>query len=72
MITAADLPDKLHKIKYEKETSTLKAYLGNYEKHLLVSTYKALNKNKEEVAKTLGIDLATLYRKLKKYGIETE
>jgi DNA-binding NtrC family response regulator len=72
MITAADLPDKLHKIKYEKETSTLKAYFGNYEKHLLVSTYKALNKNKEEVAKTLGIDLATLYRKLKKYGIETE
>lgn len=72
IITVADLPDKLQKAKYEREPSTLKAYLGNYEKHLLVSTYKALNKDKEAMAKTLGIDLATLYRKLKKHGIETE
>ena len=32
--------------------------------------YHSHNNNKEETAKVLGVDLATLYRKLKKYGIE--
>lgn len=52
------------------EGSTLKSYLGDYEKNLLTQIYTANNKNKEATAKALGIDLATLYRKLKKYGID--
>ncbi|HEX8949841.1 MAG TPA: sigma-54 dependent transcriptional regulator [Dissulfurispiraceae bacterium] len=67
-----DLPDKLKRTENEKETSTLKTYLGDYEKNLLLKTYATYHKNKEETAKALGIDLATLYRKFKKYGIEAE
>ncbi len=72
LITVADLPEKFRKGDYEKEASSLKAYLSNYERHLILATYKAHNKNKEETAKALGIDLATLYRKFKKYEIEHE
>lgn len=70
-ITPNELPDKIKVLK-EKDTSssTLKTYLNDYEKNLLLKAYNSHNKNKEETAKALGIDLATLYRKLKKYGIE--
>ncbi|MCL4536326.1 MAG: sigma-54 dependent transcriptional regulator [Nitrospirae bacterium] len=69
-ITQGNLPDKLKKTEHDIQSSTLKAYLGDYEKNLLIKLYEAHNKNKEETAKALGIDLATLYRKFKKYGIE--
>lgn len=75
-ITPKDLPDKVKNTGLEKEppgaSSSLKTYLGDYEKNLLMKIYNAHNKDKEETAKALGIDLATLYRKFKKYGIETE
>lgn len=71
-ITSDVLPDKIKIVKEEAEmpSSTLKAYLSDYEKNLLIRLYESHNKNKEETAKALGIDLATLYRKFKKYGIE--
>ncbi|MBI4684535.1 MAG: sigma-54-dependent Fis family transcriptional regulator [Nitrospirae bacterium] len=73
-LTMDDLPDKLkkelqHRGSYDA-SSTLKTYIGDYEKNLLLKIYESRNKNKEETAKSLGIDLATLYRKFKKYGIE--
>jgi transcriptional regulator with PAS, ATPase and Fis domain len=71
-LTAADLPEKMRKEETGKELPPLKAYLGDYEKNLLSQTYTIHNKNKEETARALGIDLATLYRKFKKYGIESE
>lgn len=71
-ITLQELPDKLKKEEQEREYSTLKVYLSDYEKNLLLKMYTVHNKNKEETAKALGIDLATLYRKFKRYGIETE
>ena len=75
-ITPKDLPDKIKNTDLEKEpsgaSSSLKTYLGDYEKNLLMKIYNAHNKDKEKTAKALGIDLATLYRKFKKYGIETE
>lgn len=71
MITIDNLPDKLKPEELElKESTTLKAHLSDYEKRLLYNTYIASNKNKEETAAALGIDLATLYRKFKKYKIE--
>lgn len=70
IIKISDLPDKLKKSETPKETSPLKIYLDDYERKLLISTYTSHKKNKEETAKALGIDLATLYRKLKKYKIE--
>ena len=73
-ITPDYLPDKLKKSGGEQDTvevtSTLKTYISDYEKTLLFKIYEAHNKNKEETAKSLGIDLATLYRKFKKHGIE--
>ena len=72
ILTAADFPEKFQKEESGKEVPRLKAYLGDYEKGLLLQIYNSHNKNKEETAKNLGIDLATLYRKFKKYGIESE
>ncbi|MEW6739774.1 MAG: sigma-54 dependent transcriptional regulator [Nitrospirota bacterium] len=69
-IIPENLPDKLKKVEHEAQPSTLKTYLGDYEKNLILRLYNAHNRNKEETAMALGIDLATLYRKLKKYGIE--
>jgi DNA-binding NtrC family response regulator len=70
-ITLDNLPDKLRqKTEHVQETSPLKVYLGDYEKGLLIKTYHSHNRNKEETARALGIDLATLYRKFKKFGIE--
>ncbi|TAN44698.1 MAG: sigma-54-dependent Fis family transcriptional regulator [Nitrospirae bacterium] len=71
-ISVQDLPEKLRKTESSIETSTLKAYINDYEKNLLLKIYASHNKNKEETAKALGIDLATLYRKLKKHGIDAE
>ena len=72
ILTVADFPEKFQKEESGKEVPRLKAYLGDYEKGLLLQIYNSHNKNKEETAKSLGIDLATLYRKFKKYGIESE
>ena len=72
ILRAADFPEKFQKEESGKEVPRLKAYLGDYEKGLLLQIYNSHNKNKEETAKSLGIDLATLYRKFKKYGIESE
>ncbi len=70
-ITVDNLPEKIkQKSEQSVETSPLKVYLGDYEKSLLMKVYQNHNKNKEETAKALGIDLATLYRKFKKFGIE--
>ncbi|PIP71329.1 MAG: hypothetical protein COW90_00615, partial [Nitrospirae bacterium CG22_combo_CG10-13_8_21_14_all_44_11] len=73
-ITVKDLPDKINKTDNGDEkpgtSSTLKLHLSDYEKKLILQTYKLHTKDKEETAKALGIDLATLYRKFKKYGIE--
>lgn len=73
-ITIDDLPDKINKTENGDEksdaSSTLKLHLSDYEKKLILKTYGLFNKDKEETAKALGIDLATLYRKFKKYRIE--
>ncbi len=72
-LTPNDLSDKIKKtadIKEALDAGKLKTALSDYEKSLLIKIYESRNKNKEETAKALGIDLATLYRKFKKYGIE--
>ncbi len=71
-ITVCDLPDKLIKADRDQAASLLKVCLSDYEKNLILKTYAAHNKNKDETARALGVDLATLYRKFKKYCIEAE
>lgn len=70
-ITENDLPEKIRRTAtVHGEISTLKASIEGYEKNLIQGIYISSGRNKEETARVLGIDLATLYRKFKKYGIE--
>ena len=69
-ITLNELPER---IKGEKNLSQsfkpLKEALEEFEKNIILKTLKQCAYNKERVAQLLGIDLATLYRKLKKYQL---
>ncbi|HXX52986.1 MAG TPA: sigma-54 dependent transcriptional regulator, partial [Thermodesulfovibrionales bacterium] len=73
-ITATDLPEKLKREEAasvgQGETSSLKLSLSEYEKNLILNMYHLHSNSKEETARALGVDLATLYRKLRKYGID--
>lgn len=70
-ITPSELPDKL-KSSLSTDTSQtgLREALSEFERSFIINTYEQHNKDKEATARALGIDLVTLYRKLKKYGIE--
>ncbi len=69
-ITLNELPER---IKGEKNLSQglkpLKEALEEFEKNIILNTLKQCAYNKERAAQLLGIDLATLYRKLKKYQL---
>jgi len=69
-IGIAELPDRLKTARSEKEVQTLKAKLEYYEEKVIKDALQAHGWNKEEVAGELDVDLATLYRKIKKLGIE--
>lgn len=70
-ITANELPERIKGNRgLEFPAKTLKESLEEFEKNIILNTLKQVNYNKEQTAKILGIDLATLYRKLKKYQIE--
>jgi len=72
MITLHDLPDKLRTIDVEGvPTSSLRQALDDYERDYIRRSMTENKGNKEATADRLGIDLATLYRKLKKLRIET-
>jgi DNA-binding NtrC family response regulator len=72
VITLHDLPDKLRTIDIEGiPTSSLRQALDDYERDYIRRSMAENKGNKEAAADRLGIDLATLYRKLKKLRIET-
>jgi DNA-binding NtrC family response regulator len=67
-----DLPEKIIKSSPSPEIGvgkSLKEAIEEYEKTIILNTLKFCNYDKERAAKILDIDLATLYRKLKKFGI---
>ena len=71
-IRPQDLPEKIFKTSPSLELGvgkSLKDALEEYEKLIILNTLKFCNYDKEKSAEVLGIDLATLYRKLKKFGI---
>jgi DNA-binding NtrC family response regulator len=68
-ITGEELPVKFKKQDADKG-SNLKDMLDYFERQLIVERLSRSNWNKNETAKELGVDLATLYRKMKKLGIE--
>jgi DNA-binding NtrC family response regulator len=72
LITIHDLPDKFRTLDIEGvSTSSLRQALDNFEREYIKRCLTENKGNKENAANKLGIDLATLYRKLKKLRIET-
>jgi DNA-binding NtrC family response regulator len=71
LITIHDLPDKFRTLDIEGiPTSSLRQALDNFERDYIKRGLAECKGNKEAAAVKLGIDLATLYRKLKKLRIE--
>jgi DNA-binding NtrC family response regulator len=71
LITIHDLPDKFRTLDIEGvSTSSLRQALDSFEREYIKRSLMENKGNKETVAGKLGIDLATLYRKLKKLRIE--
>jgi DNA-binding NtrC family response regulator len=68
-IHISDLPVKLLGNSNVHGT-TLKESIEMHERAMVAVRLKEFEGNKEEAARSLGIDLATLYRKIKKYEIE--
>ena len=69
-IGSAELPEKIKAAHIGREGRTLKARLEYYEEKIIKDALHAHNWAKEDVARELDVDLATLYRKIKKLGIE--
>ena len=55
-----------------KRITKLKESLEYYERKVILEGLSANNQNKEATAKALSIDLATLYRKMKKLDIRKD
>ena len=71
IITLHDLPDKFRSLDLEGiATSSLRQALDDYEREYIRRSLGENKGNKEATATRLGIDLATLYRKLKKLRID--
>ncbi len=71
LITIHDLPDKFRTLDIEGvSTSSLRQALDSFEREYIKRSLMENKGNKEAVAGKLGVDLATLYRKLKKLRIE--
>jgi len=72
VITIHDMPDKFRTLDVEGvSTSSLRQALDTFERDYVRRSLMENKGNKEAAADKLGIDLATLYRKLKKLRIET-
>ncbi len=72
VITIHDMPDKFRTLDVEGvSTSSLRQALDTFERDYIRRSLTENKGNKEAAATKLGIDLATLYRKLKKLRIET-
>lgn len=69
MIGIEELPDKIKTRESSTGMHTLKDRLDYYEEKIIKEALQANDWRKEETALHLGVDLATLYRKIKKLGI---
>lgn len=70
-ITMEELPERIRLETEEKEKENLN--LADMEKRMIekaIARYGKGTADKKKVAEVLGIGVATLYRKIKKYGIE--
>ncbi len=71
IVTIHDLPDKFRTLDVEGvSTSSLRQALDSFEREYIKRSLTEHKGNKETAANKLGVDLATLYRKIKKLRIE--
>jgi transcriptional regulator with PAS, ATPase and Fis domain len=68
-IGPAELPEKIRSHDGSRTMGTLKDRLDSCEETIIREMLQANDWNKEDTARQLGVDLATLYRKIKKLGI---
>ncbi len=68
-IDIGDLPDRVKRLDGPKSARTLKERLEEYEEKIIKDVLQSNDWNKEQASTVLGVDLATLYRKIKKLGI---
>jgi len=79
VITAAELPESLRRAERSSHTfesqlgaGSLKSAMVAPEKQIIIEALEANGWNRQKTAKLLGINRTTLYKKMKKYGIEFE
>jgi transcriptional regulator with PAS, ATPase and Fis domain len=72
MIRVADLPDYIHNVTIEtyRHTPSDIPTLEDQEKRYIQWVLEKKGGNKTKAAKIMGIDRVSLWRKLKRYGIE--
>ena len=68
-IEPSDLPERIRIQQGGKTSHSLKDRMEYYESKIVKETLEAHSWNKEEASRALDVDLATLYRKIKKLGI---
>ncbi len=68
-IEPSDLPERIRTQQSAKTSLSLKDKMEYCESKIVKETLEAHSWNKEEAARALDVDLATLYRKIKKLGI---
>ncbi len=68
-IGLSELPERLKMPQAAGARQALKDKMDYYEAKIIKETLEAHGWNKEETARALDVDLATLYRKIKKLGI---
>ncbi len=77
LITVDDLPPKLVQaalspIRTEYEPVTLRDALAEPERQILVSALRANQWNRQVTAEKLGINRTTLYKKMKRFGLDSD
>ena len=79
VITAADLPEKVFaqqvrpgSMDAQLDGGSLKTALSQPERQLIVQALEANGWNRQNTAKSLGINRTTLYKKMKRYNIDFE
>ncbi len=75
-IGAEDLPEKVRTVQpgesQVQPTMTLKEALAEPEKNIIRQALEANNWNRQQTAKSLGINRTTLFKKMKRYGLYEE
>jgi len=70
VISMTDLPEKIsNPLPHDVSGKGLRDLVGGFERKLILDRLAVHGGSKEETARELGIDLATLYRKMKKLGL---